>query len=136
MERFADLRYTGQSYELTLKWDGGAALTGFHEAHRKTFGHADEGRAVEVVALRVRARTAVKRPVLAGSAGAAKGKVDRRRVHVDGEWVETPCYRREQIGVSYREGPALVADYGSTVLVPHNWKFRLAEAGNLILATD
>ncbi|MBA3976086.1 MAG: hypothetical protein C0504_17915 [Candidatus Solibacter sp.] len=135
MERFADLRYAGQSYELTLEWKGGAALTGFHEVHRRTFGHADEARAVEVVALRVRARTAVKRPALAGSAGGARGKAERRRVHMEGEWVEAPCYRREQIGVSYREGPALVTDYGSTALVPHNWKFRLAEAGNLILET-
>jgi N-methylhydantoinase A len=133
MERFADLRYAGQSYELTLAWNGGGVLAEFHELHRKTFGHADEGRAVEVVAVRVRARTAVKRPGLTGSVRGAKGKVERRRVHVDGEWVEASCYRREQVGVSFKDGPALVADYGSTVLVPHNWKFRLAEAGNLIL---
>jgi hypothetical protein len=31
-------------------------------------------------------------------------------------------------------GPALVSDYGSTVLVPDQWKFRQAEAGNLILS--
>jgi hypothetical protein len=33
-------------------------------------------------------------------------------------------------------GPALVHDCGSTVLVPDPWKFRLAEAGNLILSND
>ena len=46
------------------------------------------------------------------------------------------CYRREQTGVSLMAGPALVHDYGSTVLVPDPWKFRLAEAGNLILSND
>lgn len=140
MERFADLRYAGQSYELTLEWKGGAALTEFHEVHGRTFGHADAGRAVEVVAIRVRARTAVAKPALAGPAGDSGGPVETRRMHIGGEWVEAPCYRREQVGVSLKDmpgkdGPALVADYGSTVLVPHNWKFRLAEAGNLILET-
>lgn len=136
LERYADLRYAGQSYELTLAWKGGAALDEFHDLHHRTFGHSDPGRAVEAVAVRVRARTPVKKPSLASGTGRAGTKPDRRRVHVDGKWLEIPCYRREQTGVSFREGPALVADYGSTVLVPHNWKFRLAEAGNLILTTD
>jgi N-methylhydantoinase A/oxoprolinase/acetone carboxylase beta subunit len=48
--------------------------------------------------------------------------------------IGVPCYRREQTGVSLMAGPALVSDYGSTVLVRDQWKFRQAEAGNLILS--
>ncbi len=136
LERFADIRYAGQSYELTLPWNGGAALDDFHAVHRKTFGHADPARTLEVVTLRVRARTAVLKPALSAPNRRSRSKAAMRRVYTGGRWIDVPCYRREQAGVSPMRGPALVLDYGSTVLVPDNWKFRLAEAGNLILTND
>jgi N-methylhydantoinase A len=47
----ADLRYRGQSYELTvpLQPDLGRA---FHRAHEERYGYADESREVELVAVR------------------------------------------------------------------------------------
>jgi N-methylhydantoinase A len=47
----ADLRYRGQSFELTvpLQPDLGAA---FHRAHEERYGYADESRAIELVAVR------------------------------------------------------------------------------------
>jgi N-methylhydantoinase A/oxoprolinase/acetone carboxylase beta subunit len=59
LTRYADMRYAGQSYELTIP--SGAS---FHDAHQKAYGYCDRGRATEVVALRVRAVEAVKRPNL------------------------------------------------------------------------
>jgi N-methylhydantoinase A/oxoprolinase/acetone carboxylase beta subunit len=50
LERYYDMRYAGQSYELTIP--EGAS---FHDAHRKMYGYSDESRATEVVAIRVRA---------------------------------------------------------------------------------
>ena len=50
LERYYDMRYVGQSYELTIP--EGAS---FHAAHRKMYGYSDESRATEVVAIRVRA---------------------------------------------------------------------------------
>ncbi len=59
IERFADVRYSGQSYELTIPW--GAS---FHGAHQKTYGYSDPKRDTQVVTLRVRATLAVERPSL------------------------------------------------------------------------
>jgi N-methylhydantoinase A len=47
----ADLRYRGQSFELTVPLDGDAAEA-FHRAHEERYGYADRGREVELVAVR------------------------------------------------------------------------------------
>jgi N-methylhydantoinase A/oxoprolinase/acetone carboxylase beta subunit len=61
LARFADMRYAGQSYELTIPWE-----SSFHDAHRKEYGYADPARSVEVVALRVRAVERVPRLKIGG----------------------------------------------------------------------
>jgi len=47
----ADLRYKGQSFELTVPI-GGDLAERFHRAHEERYGYADRGREVEVVAVR------------------------------------------------------------------------------------
>jgi N-methylhydantoinase A len=53
----ADLRYAGQSFELTIPL-GGDVEEAFHRAHEERYGYADRGRPVELVAV----RTAEVRP--------------------------------------------------------------------------
>ncbi|MFN3323602.1 MAG: hydantoinase/oxoprolinase family protein [Bryobacteraceae bacterium] len=138
LERHADLRYAGQSYELTVPWNPRDPAALFHAAHQRTYGYHDEARAVEVVTIRVRARIRVKRPELKGGTARAEGR-DRpseRRIHVDGRWRKALAYTREQVPARATPGPALVLDYGATTLVPSNWRFRREPAtGNLILTS-
>jgi N-methylhydantoinase A len=47
----ADLRYAGQSFELTVPLGGDPAAR-FHQAHEERYGWADRGRPVELVAVR------------------------------------------------------------------------------------
>jgi N-methylhydantoinase A len=47
----ADLRYAGQSFELTLPL-GGDVAEAFHRAHEERYGYADRRRTVELVAIR------------------------------------------------------------------------------------
>jgi N-methylhydantoinase A len=53
----ADLRYAGQSFELTVPLQDGLAEA-FHRAHEERYGYADHTRAIELVAV----RTAEVRP--------------------------------------------------------------------------
>src|SRR5690606_14245624 len=46
LERFCDLRYRGQSYELRLPWRDRAA---FEDHHRRAYGYVHQGREVETV---------------------------------------------------------------------------------------
>jgi N-methylhydantoinase A len=50
----ADLRYRGQSFELTVALQPGLAEA-FHRAHEERYGHADRDRPVELVAVRTAA---------------------------------------------------------------------------------
>jgi N-methylhydantoinase A len=47
----ADLRYEGQSFELTVPL-GGDLVGAFHDAHEQRYGYADRDRPVELVAVR------------------------------------------------------------------------------------
>jgi N-methylhydantoinase A len=47
----ADVRYVGQSFELTVPLDGDVAEA-FHRAHEERYGYADRSRPLELVALR------------------------------------------------------------------------------------
>src|SRR6185436_7960695 len=47
----ADLRYAGQSFELTVPIQDDLAEA-FHRAHKERYGYADRGRELELVAVR------------------------------------------------------------------------------------
>ena len=55
LRRFADCRYPGQGYELTVEVTAGPedAARAFHDLHRERYGHADSTCAVEIVNVRV-----------------------------------------------------------------------------------
>jgi N-methylhydantoinase A/oxoprolinase/acetone carboxylase beta subunit len=51
-ERHVDLRYRGQSYEITVAWQ---ERDTFHDAHRRLYGYDHQGREVEQVTARLKA---------------------------------------------------------------------------------
>jgi N-methylhydantoinase A/oxoprolinase/acetone carboxylase beta subunit len=133
IERTADLRYRGQSYELNVPWNNGDPTPLFHREHAKIYGYANPDRDVEVVTIRVRARTTLEKPKLIRSGARQAGKPEQRRVWTSGASRKIDSWSREQLSDRIRHGPALVLDYGSTTLVPPEWKFRVDRAGNLLL---
>jgi N-methylhydantoinase A len=127
LQRFADVRYAGQSYELTIPWNGN-----FHKEHQRIYGYSDRKRATQVVTLRVRATVSVEKPSLrAPVVRRTKGEI--RRVWIEGRWREVAASPRENLGARALPGPALITDYGSTTLVPPGWSMRHDRAGSLIL---
>jgi N-methylhydantoinase A len=116
LQRSVDVRYSGQSYELTIPW--GAS---FDEAHRKLYGYADAGRKTEIVTVRVRAVEAVPRLKL------------RRQKRAAGTASRKGVYFRRQLREKPVKGPALVIDYGATTYVPEGWRVRIDATGNLIV---
>jgi len=89
----ADLRYRGQSFELTVPLGDEPGLAErFHRAHEERYGYADRGREVELVA--VRTADVVPGPELALP---------------DGEPQHLP-------------GPALLELEGSTLWIPPGWE--------------
>ena len=132
IERSADLRYRGQSYELNVPWNRRDPAAPFHREHAKVYGYATPDREVEIVTIRVRARQRLPKPRLT-RAPIEKGPSETRRIWIDGAWKPAPVWRRAQLTSKPSPGPALVLDYGSTTLVAAGWTYRVDRAGNLVL---
>ena len=130
--RSADIRYAGQSYELTVPWHAANPAGPFHREHQRVYGYANPGRPVEVVAIRVRARLRTAKPkMLRRLRKVSAAKPPARRIYAAGAWRDTRVFRRADLSSNARAGPALVIDYGSTTLIPPGWRFVLDRNGTL-----
>lgn len=135
LQRFADLRYAGQSYELTVPWSAQSTADGFHKEHHRLYGYSNPARAVEVVTLRLRATLSTEKPALREPRRTVSGAVpvQTRRVHIDGRFRQIPAISRDFPVRQLLRGPALITDYGSTTLIPAGWSIRKDARGSLIL---
>jgi N-methylhydantoinase A/oxoprolinase/acetone carboxylase beta subunit len=131
IERTADLRYRGQSYELNVPWQRASAH--FHREHHKLYGYSHPGRKVEVVTIRVRVRAITPALLPPVSLSKKRQEPELRRVWTGGAWRRVPVWWRAQLNRASRPGPALVRDYGSTSLVPAGWSYRVDRSANLVL---
>ena len=143
IERALDLRYVGQSYELTVPFDDGADMAGaFHRAHARRFGYSDEREPVQVVNVRVKARGRVDPPRLPsqadekGDASAAEPRAHQVAFSgADGKpiWHDTPVYLRERLAPgAMLMGPAIVVQYDTTTVLPPGWSATVDTAGAIV----
>ncbi|HXZ87770.1 MAG TPA: hydantoinase/oxoprolinase family protein, partial [Candidatus Binataceae bacterium] len=131
----ADMRYRGQSYEIEVAL-GPRFIKEFHEAHRRTFGHAAPEAAVEVVNLRLRSHAAG--PAIAPERVAKGSKkpatISKARVIAGNGYREVPAYAREEIGAGTRiRGPMIVVELSATAYVAPEFELRCDDHGNLHL---
>jgi N-methylhydantoinase A len=138
-----DLRYEGQTHELTVQLPGeysGAVHSDLpsllREAHRREFGHAPEGvEEIEIVNLRVACIGELDRPAFpAIMAGPPPLPIEERQVLFGEGWVSTPVFARTDLRSGNRQaGPAIVEQVDSTTVIPPGWECRVDELGSLIL---
>jgi N-methylhydantoinase A/oxoprolinase/acetone carboxylase beta subunit len=96
----ADLRYRGQSFELTVPLGANLAER-FHRAHEERYGYADRGREVELVA--VRTAEVVPGPALELPSGEPQRVSGPTLVELDGSTLWIPPG-----WVGARDGPSWV----------------------------
>jgi N-methylhydantoinase A len=135
LARAADLRYRGQSFELTVDADDLDALAArFHEAHEQRYGYRMEEEPVELVNTRVVATVAVEKPALTEDRSEDDGRSGRRRASFAGEWDEVDVFDRTRMGAGATVcGPALVELPEATCVVAAGWRGRVDDAGSLVL---
>lgn len=136
--RFLDVRYTGQSYELTVPF-AAAYRKEFNRLHLKKYGYFDEKRPVEVVNLRVKAVGVTEKPCFAEvefkGRDTRPARIDRRPMRFEGRIYQADVYARGMLGAeNVIKGPALILDYESTAVVPPSYLCRVDMYGNLIIA--
>lgn len=138
IERFLDMRYAGQAYELSVPARGDF-VRAFHREHELRYGHASPGKAIEIV--NVRSRVIGATPPLRwpryrlGRPDASAAVAGSREVLFRSKPERTPIYIREKLraGNTFR-GPAIVAEYSGTTVVPPGWEGRVDACENLILS--
>lgn len=135
--RRVDLRYRGQSHELTVDVPEGMGacelVESFEREHERAFGYRAHGEAVELVNIRLTVLRHLEAPRIAGAVGGGAGPSGKRRAYFGEEWVEAEVWRREAIGSSRVRGPAIIEENEATTVVPPGWLASLDEAGNLWL---
>jgi N-methylhydantoinase A len=136
-ERRLDLRYSGQSYELSVPFRPDFRRL-FHEQHERAYGYAQAGRPLELVNLRLRLTIRTPKPrwrrSRAGRADAAAARLETKPVWFSGRFRPTSLYDRERLGAGARfRGPAVVVEYSSTTVVPEDYECRVDEYLNLNL---
>ncbi len=134
-ERRLDLRYAGQSYELSVPFrrDFGRL---FDRQHMRAYGYSHAGRRIEIVNLRLRLVIRTPKPRLHAHRMrvAAPVKMKSKPVWFDGRFCATPVYDRERLAAGARlRGPAVIVEYSSTTVVPPHFRCEVDKYLNLVL---
>lgn len=151
IELRADLRYVGQSYELSVPVEpptaeGWANLPArFHDAHRQRFGHADERAPIEIVTLAATGWGRVDPPRLprlaSGGPSPAAARLGIRPVYYEAEavngggaWHDTPVFERGRLQAgNVIEGPAVIDEVSATNVLYPGDVARVHETGALFV---
>jgi N-methylhydantoinase A len=141
-----DMRYLGQAYELNIPLSavgrigsvGHDVIGDFRRAHEMRYGYHHRNKNVEIVNVRCRATGITEKPPSQKIAPRSRTKpllpeqtmgitfYERKR--------ETILYRRDNLHAGdILSGPAIVAEYSATTLVPPEWSARVNSYGQLLL---
>jgi N-methylhydantoinase A len=150
VEVHVQLRYLGQSYELTVPlstvdpagWAGVAAS--FHESHRARYGHADPAVPVEIVGFGVTAIGLIDAPRLptlpTGTSTPPKdAAAGTRQVYFEGAggggaWHSADLWRREALLAGNRiTGPAIIDEISATTVLYPGDVATVHASGSLLL---
>ena len=135
-DRSLDMRYRGQGYELNVPFSSGL-IRAFHRAHQLRYGYTYEGREVELMTLRLRARIRTPRVALNEPTRVTPApQVEKIPVTHAGQRIKAFLHDRAALGVGRKySGPAIITEYSGTTFVLPKMHFWLDRAGNLVIET-
>lgn len=137
-ERYLDMRYAGQSFEIIVPLSSDP-VAGFEELHEKHYGHRNPDKPVEIVNVRLRSRGRQDKPEhqrfeLGGKTIAPKAILGTGQAVFNGNQYDTAIIDRDQLhpGNTFT-GPAIIVEYTSTIVVKPEMTVLVDEYGNLII---
>lgn len=150
LTRLADCRYEGQGYEVRFEVPDGEVskawlaetVEAFHAAHELEYGHRFKTGRVEIVNIRVvgvGVMDKLEPPVVPESTDPVEAaRVTTKDVTFDvggkPEQFATPFYDRGRLGAGQTiEGPAVIEQYDTTVVVPPAFVAAIDVHGNIVI---
>ncbi len=137
INRLADVRYVGQSFELTVpahSWAGD-----FHRAHEDRYGFARPDAQLELVTLRVQAAgpgraTPPPAPPPASRLAPDPAPTETRSVRYRGQVISARAIPRPSLPAGAGlEGPAIVHEYSATIWLPPGWRASVLQTGAIMV---
>lgn len=150
VEHWADMRYRGQSFQISVPLGAealaaatlGLAEAAFHAEHLRLHAHADPAAAVEFIELRVRIRGALSAPAWTGGdvweQVAAPEPSARRALHIGGRgYPDCAIFERSafKAGASVA-GPCIIRQPDATILVPPGFTGQAMPRGEIVLVRE
>jgi N-methylhydantoinase A len=145
-QKFADLRYSGQAYELTIPITNGiesssdieSLFESFHNEHSRLYGHSMPEEDISIITLRQSGT--VSTSSLEGSTTGSSNVDSRENREVYFEetgFTPTTVINRESITPDRKiSGPAILEDRGSTTVITPGSTARVSEYGNVIIERE
>jgi N-methylhydantoinase A len=145
--RQIDMRYVGQSYELTIpapgRFEAGSVtelLERFHAEHDRSYGFSAPTEPTECVSLRLTAVGRIAKPPLQPVAsGSLPSPKEHRPVYFaeSGDYVDCPIYDRYALPSGVRiTGPGIVEEFDSTTVIHPAYAAEIETYGNLIIRRE
>lgn len=140
LERWIDMRYRGQSYELSFPFSR-HFVPDFHQRHEQRYGYSDPNRESEVVTLRVRVRGLSQKPRMPryrlGPPDPKRAAIKEKQVRFEGKACKTRVYERALLRAGNRiPGPALIFEYSATAAIPPRYVCKVDAYRNLIITAE
>jgi N-methylhydantoinase A len=147
IERAVDAKYAGQSFELTIPLPGprtpvAAIADIFAREHERTYGHRADGDPVQIVNLRIVARSPRDSfpSALRGESSLRDPFGGSKRNAYFGEHygiLATPVLDRFDLArAEARRGPMLIDEYDATTLVPPGCSAQLDDFDNIVIRIE
>ena len=147
IHRSISMRYAGQNYEHDVRLETGqvrtvgilGALESFHRLHEEQYGYSMSRDVIELIRLNVTAIGRTRKPSLkAPGDGRDPRPREVRPVSFSGSgFVTCPVYRRDDMaGGCSLEGPAVIEEADSTILLHPGHKMRVDGHGVIVMGEE
>ena len=133
-----DMRYAGQSHELTIPYAGPGFQQTFHAAHERRFGYRQPAAPLEIVNIRLKIIAGTRPLPLHRQPVSASPMLPVSTAHKPvwfaGKPYTAALYYRDQLSPGQViSGPAVIFQYDTTTVIPPAWRAAVDPYANLLL---